>query len=158
MRGKRDALKTRHVGGEAGHRDASMPDATDQRRQATPNIRLRSGMPLHQRVGAVANHGQHTAVAKLLERRLVGRRSDQRLGVKFPVASVHDRPMRGRDRQGLRLGDGVRHAQKAQRERRQLERPAGRDHMQLHLVEQARLAELAPQHRRSERRRIDRAA
>ena len=47
---------------------------------------------------------------------------------------------------------------KLQRERREFDRAARRHDVQLHLIEQLHLAQLAPQHRGGERRRVDRAA
>ena len=49
-------------------------------------------------------------------------------------------------------------AQELQLERRQVEGAAGRDDVDLHLVQQLRLAQLAAQHGGGERRRVDRAA
>ena len=52
----------------------------------------------------------------------------------------------------------MRHAQELQLERRQVDRPARRHDVQLHLIEQLHLGQLAAQHRGGERRGIDRAA
>ena len=79
-------------------------------------------------------------------------------GIELPVAGVQQQPVRRVDHQRLRLRDRVRDAHEPQRERRQIDRAARRDDMQLHLVEQLHLGQLAPQHRGGERRGIDRTA
>ena len=92
------------------------------------------------------------------QRLLVGARADQRVGIHFPVAGVQHGAGRGADDQRLRLGDGVRHADELQRERRQFEAAAGRHHPHRHFVQQLRLAQLAAQHGGGERGDVDRAA
>ena len=90
----------------------------DQRRQAAAYVLFAAGVALDHRIGRIADHGQHAFVAELGQRGLVRRRPEQRRRIEFPVAGVQNGTRRRVDHQRLRLGDGVRHADEAQRERR----------------------------------------
>ena len=115
-------------------------------------------MALDQCIGAVANHCQHALVAKGGKRGLVCRWTDKRVRVQLPIAGMHDGAVGRADGQALGFWRGVGHAQKLQAKRTQLEATARRDHVDLHLVDQMRLGQLAAQDGRGERGGIDRAA
>ena len=101
---------------------------------ALAHLGLAAGMALDHRIGGVADHRQHALVAQRRQRGLVGRRADQRRRVELPVAGVQHGAVRRVDHQRLRFRDRVRHADEAQREGLQVDRAAGRHHVELHLV------------------------
>jgi hypothetical protein len=85
-------------------------------------------MPLDHGVSGVADHGEHAFLAEGGERRLVGARADQGVGIELPVAGVQHDAGRSADHQRLRLRHRVCHVQKIEAERAELERPAGWNH------------------------------
>ena len=95
-------------------------------------------------------------VADAPQHRLVGHLAQQRLGIDLPVAGMEHRAEPGADRQRIGLEDRMRHGDQLELERRQAELAAERDLGDRHRIDQARLDELAPQHRGGERRGIDR--
>ena len=84
--------------------------------------------------------------------------ADQRVGVELPVAGMHDAADRGLDDQRVGLRDRMGQRDQLDIEGTDGKAPAQRDHRQRHAVQQAGLGQLAAQHRRRERRRVDRAA
>ena len=157
LRGQGDGFDASHVARKACHCHPAL-QAADQRGEAAPDVALGPGMALNHGVGAVTDHRQHSLIAECFECRQIGWWPNQRGRIELPVPGVQHDPGRGADDQGLRLGNGMRHAEKLQVERPNVELTAGCDHVDLHLVQQPRLAQLAPEHGGSERRRVNRAA
>ena len=153
----RDRFEARDVGGEAGDRNTRvvMPDQLGQR---PAQIRLRTGRAGPQRVGRVADHRQDTLVAEPAQRILVGRQTDQRVGVELPVAGMQHRAGGGAQHNRVGLGDRMGQGDELEIERTDRKPARHRHDVDPHLVGEPDLDQLCPQHRGGERRRPDRAA
>ena len=110
----------RHVGGEAGHRDAPAQSA-DQHGQTLAHLGLGAGVALHHRIGGVADHRQHALrpSASSAASSVGGPISGSGSSFQSPVCSRM--PCGVSDHQRLGLGDRMGDADEAQRERRQID-------------------------------------
>ena len=107
-------------------------------------------MAFDQRIGGIADHGQHAFFAQRGECGFIGRRADQGLRVQLPVPGMQDRAVRGLDHQRLGFRDGMRHPDETQFEGCEVKRPAWLDFGDRHFVPQLHLVQLAAQHRGGE--------
>ena len=126
--------------GEAGHRHAAA-QAADQRgqvlrapRASQPEWPSTIALVESQTIASTPSSPSAVSAASSVG----GPTSGVGSSFQSPVCSTT--PDGVRDRQRLRFRDRVRHADEAQRERLQLDRAAGRDDVQLHLIQQLRLA------------------
>ena len=125
----------------------------DQRGQAGAHVLLAAGMALDHRVGRVADHRQHALLAQFGQRRLVGRRADQRRRDR-----ASSRRCAARCPAGVSItsacASGIECAMRMKRSANGCRSiaAAGRDDVQADLVDQPHLTQLAAQHRGGERR------
>ena len=152
-------LQPRDVGGEARDRDAAAVVA-EQLGQRLAHVRLRSpDSPCAQRVGRIADQRQHAFVAERAQARLVG---DRRRPAARDRASSRRcaAPCPAGVRIASALGSGIEWVRRDQLDIERPDREAARQrHLgDRHLAQQVGVAQLAPQHRGGERRRVDRAA
>ena len=109
-------------------------------------------------VGRIADHRQHALVADRLHLRRSRRRPHLRLVVELPVAGVEDAAERRVDDETVPFGNRVRHRGVAELEVAERQRPAHRDDVELDLLVDALLDQLAADEAGGERRRVQRHA
>ena len=83
------ALDARDIGGEAGDGDA-VAIAADELVHGLAHLGLGARAALDQDIGGIADHGQHPLAAQAAQRRLVGDRADDGIGVELPIAGMQD--------------------------------------------------------------------
>ena len=152
-----DRAHARHVRREGRDRDASR-GAGDQLAQRLRHVGLGGRAAFAHRIGGIADQREAAFVAEPLELRLVGRRADDRRRIELPVAGMQHVAERRADDQRVRFRDRVRHRDKLDIERPDIEAAAERHDLDRH-IDAERLAEaLGLEQRGGERRRVDRAA
>jgi len=115
-----DGLQPGDVAGKAGDGDTLLALA-DQPVERRADIGLRARLAFDQRVGRIADHGEHALGADPAQRRLVGDRPDQRIGIELPVAGVEHGAERRAHDDGVGLGNRM-----GERDQLDLERPDGK--------------------------------
>ncbi len=150
-------LDAMDVRGERGQDDApgGRVEALGQRR-ADLDLRARVTGSVDVR-GVRAEHG-HALLAELGEARGVGWLAVERARIELEVARVDDHAGRGADGQAHAIGDGVRHADRLDRERPEHERCARPHRAQVRLLVEAVLAQLLGHQCLRQWRRVDRDA
>ncbi len=156
-RGIGHRFQPRDIGRERGDRDAA-GERADQIVQRRLDLRLRAGFAGDERVGGIADAGEHAFLAERAQRRIVGDFAELRIGIDLPVAGVDDGAQGRADRDRVGLRDRMRDGDEGERERAELHFAAERHDVDLHALLEPGFLELVAQEPRGERSRVNRTA